>query len=201
MPENPTGTTMSGTRNRTGRSLPARNWSALPNLPAGITVAATRPVHSACGWITASRSVWRSPWPASSDRPLATPGSAAQSYPPANLAAYADTVAARQRPAVFTVLRATPITRAISKIAMPFARRNRQISAQFSMSSTCFLPSSDRARVSGKLVNFRSPRGGHFSVAVESRVLASVADHGQGGPGEQGPCLVTAMVTRRCATE
>jgi hypothetical protein len=69
--------------------------------------------------------------------------------------------------AAFTVFLATPITRAISETAIPSARRNRRISAQSSTSSTCFLPSSNRARVSGKLVNFQFPRGGQFSVAAD----------------------------------
>jgi Single-strand binding protein family len=50
---------------------------------------------------------------------------------------------------------------------MPSARRSRRTSAQSSTSNTCFLPSSVRARVQGKLVNFRLPRSGQFSVAVD----------------------------------
>jgi hypothetical protein len=56
--------------------------------------------------------------------------------------------------AAFTVFLEIPITRAISEIGMPSARRSRRISAQSSTSNTCFLPSSIQARVLGKLVKF-----------------------------------------------
>ena len=46
-----------------------------------------------------------------------------------------------------TVFLATPITRAISLTGMPSARRRRRISAQFSTSSTLFLPGSAGARL------------------------------------------------------
>lgn len=66
--------------------------------------------------------------------------------------------------AAFTVFREIPITRAISAIGMPSARRSRRISAQSSTLSTCSLPGSARARISGKLVRIRFlPRQSVFS--------------------------------------
>ena len=50
---------------------------------------------------------------------------------------------------------------------MPSDRQSRRISAQSSTLSTCFLPSSAEARVSGKLVNFRLPRGDQYSLAAD----------------------------------
>jgi transcriptional regulator with XRE-family HTH domain len=63
----------------------------------------------------------------------------------------------------------------VAEIGMPSARRSRRTSAQSSTSNTCFLPSSVRARVQGKLVNFRLPRSGQFSVAVDM-TLETAAD-------------------------
>ena len=73
--------------------------------------------------------------------------------------------------AAFTVFREIPITRAISAIGICSARLSRRISAQSSTLSTCFLPDSAPARVSGKLVNFRLPRCGQYSVAADTRGL------------------------------
>ena len=73
------------------------------------------------------------------------------------------------RNAALTVFRETPMTRAISEIDTRSARCSLRISAQSSTSNTRFLLRSTEHRVSGKLVNFRLPRGGHFSLAVDSR--------------------------------
>jgi hypothetical protein len=65
------------------------------------------------------------------------------------------------------VFREQPITRAISEIDTPSDLRNRRISAQSSTTSTCFLPGSTPARVTGKLVNFQLPHRGQYSVAAD----------------------------------
>jgi hypothetical protein len=57
--------------------------------------------------------------------------------------------------AACTVFREIPITRAISAIGMPSARRSRRISAQSSTLSTCSLPGSAGATISGELVKIR----------------------------------------------
>jgi hypothetical protein len=62
----------------------------------------------------------------------------------------------------------TPNTRAISEIDSFSARRNRRISAQSSTLNTHFLPGSIQARVIRKVVSFRLPRPGQFSLAVDS---------------------------------
>jgi len=59
--------------------------------------------------------------------------------------------------AAFTVFREIPITCAICAIGICSARLSRRISAQSSPLSTCFLPDSARARLSGKLVKFQLP--------------------------------------------
>jgi hypothetical protein len=69
--------------------------------------------------------------------------------------------------AALTVFLETPITRAISAIGIRSARRSRRTSAQSSTLSTRFLPGSTQARVLGKPVNFRLPRSGQFSLAVD----------------------------------
>jgi hypothetical protein len=69
--------------------------------------------------------------------------------------------------AVFTVLREQPITRAISEIETPSDFRSRRISAQSSTISTCFLPGSTPARVTGKLVKIQLPHRGQYSVAAD----------------------------------
>jgi hypothetical protein len=74
-----------------------------------------------------------------------------------------------------TVLRDTPITRAISEIDTRSARCNRRISAQSSTPNTCFLPRSTEHRLQGKLVKFRLPRAGQFSLAVDMRPVERVA--------------------------
>ena len=70
--------------------------------------------------------------------------------------------------AAFTVFREIPSTRAISEIGICSARLSRRISAQSSTLSTCFLPGSARARVSGKLVSFRLPRPGQYSISADN---------------------------------
>src|SRR5215218_10884156 len=70
--------------------------------------------------------------------------------------------------AAFTVFREQPISRAISEIDTPSDLRSRRISAQSSTISTCFLPGSTSARVTGKLVNFQLPHRGQYSVAVDT---------------------------------
>jgi hypothetical protein len=82
--------------------------------------------------------------------------------------------------AAFTVFREIPSTRAICKIGICSARRNRWISAQSSTLSTCFLPGSARARVSGKLVNFRL--GGVVSIQLPTTFRAP-----QGAEGTRRP--------------
>jgi len=72
--------------------------------------------------------------------------------------------------AAFTVFREQPISRAISEIEIPSDLRSRRISAQSSTISTCFLPGSTSARVTGKLVNFQLPHRGQYSVAVDTAV-------------------------------
>jgi hypothetical protein len=67
------------------------------------------------------------------------------------------------------VFREQPINRAISKIETPSDLRSRRISAQSSTISTCFLPGSTSAKVTGKLVNFQLPHHGQYSVAVDSQ--------------------------------
>jgi hypothetical protein len=69
--------------------------------------------------------------------------------------------------AAFTVFREQPISRAISEIETPSDLRSRRISAQSSTISTCFLPGSTPARVTGKLVNSQLPHRGQYSVAVD----------------------------------
>src|SRR4029453_6404319 len=69
--------------------------------------------------------------------------------------------------AAFTVFREQPTSRAISEIDTPSDLRSRRISAQSSTISTCFLPGSTPARVTGKLVNFHLPHRGQYSVAVD----------------------------------
>ena len=76
------------------------------------------------------------------------------------------------RNAPLTVFLETPMTRAISEIDTRSARCSLRISAQSSTSNTRFLPRSTEHRVSGKLVTFHLPRGGHFSLAVD-RLLRS----------------------------
>jgi hypothetical protein len=68
----------------------------------------------------------------------------------------------------FTVFREQPISRAISEIDTPSDLRSRRISAQSSMISTCFLPGSTPARVTGKLVNFQLPHRGQYSAAADT---------------------------------
>jgi hypothetical protein len=75
--------------------------------------------------------------------------------------------------AAFTVFREQPISRAISEIETPSDLRSRRISAQSSTISTCFLPGSTSARVTGKLVNFQLPHRGQYSVAVDTFPLRS----------------------------
>jgi hypothetical protein len=60
------------------------------------------------------------------------------------------------------VFREQPISRAISEIETPSDLRSRRISAQSSTISTCFLPGSTPARVTGKLVNFQLPVDSRF---------------------------------------
>ncbi|GFG52463.1 hypothetical protein MAGR_39040 [Mycolicibacterium agri] len=69
--------------------------------------------------------------------------------------------------ATFTVLRATPITRATSEIDNCSDRRNRRLSAQSSTLNTRFLPGSPEPRVSRKLVKIQLPRSGQYSVAAD----------------------------------
>jgi hypothetical protein len=69
--------------------------------------------------------------------------------------------------AALTVFREQPISRAISEIDTPSDLRSRRISAQSSTISTCFLPGSTPARVTGKLVNFQLPHRGQYSVAAD----------------------------------
>jgi hypothetical protein len=66
------------------------------------------------------------------------------------------------------VFREIPSTRAISAIGICSARRSRRISAQSSTLSTCSLPGSAKARVSGKLVKIRLPRCDQYSVAADT---------------------------------
>jgi hypothetical protein len=73
--------------------------------------------------------------------------------------------------AAFTVFRAIPNIRAICAIGMPSARRSRRISAQSSTFSTCSLPGSARARVSGKVVKIRLPRPGQYSASVDRKAF------------------------------
>src|SRR5215217_7727461 len=70
------------------------------------------------------------------------------------------------------MFREQPISRAISEIETPSDLRSRRISAQSSTISTCFLPGSTPARVTGKLVNFQLPHRGQYSVAVDSDQLS-----------------------------
>jgi hypothetical protein len=53
------------------------------------------------------------------------------------------------------------------EIDTPSDVRSRRISAQSSTISTCFLPGSTLARVTGKLVNFQLPHRGQHSVAAD----------------------------------
>src|SRR6266516_3908504 len=76
--------------------------------------------------------------------------------------------------AAFTVFREIPSTRAICATGRPSDRRNRRISAQSSTLSTCFLPSSDAARVLGKLVKIRLPRRGQYSAADDTPLVTQV---------------------------
>jgi len=69
--------------------------------------------------------------------------------------------------AAFTVFREIPIIRAISAIGICSARRSRRISAQSSTLSTCSLPDSARARLSGKVVKIRLPRPGQYSISAD----------------------------------
>jgi len=71
------------------------------------------------------------------------------------------------------VFRDTAITRATSEIDTRSDRHNRRISAQSSTLNTRFLPGSTEHRVPGKLVNFRLPRGGQFSPAVDMVIGAA----------------------------
>jgi hypothetical protein len=61
----------------------------------------------------------------------------------------------------FTVFHEQPTTRAISEMETPSDFRSRPISAQSSTISTCFLPGSIPARVTGKLVKIQLPHRGH----------------------------------------
>jgi hypothetical protein len=70
--------------------------------------------------------------------------------------------------AAFTVFREQTISRAISEIDTPSDLRSRRISAQSSTISTCFLPGSTPARVTGKLVNFQLPHRDQYSVAADT---------------------------------
>jgi hypothetical protein len=94
--------------------------------------------------------------------------------------------------AAFTVFREIPITRAIRAIGICSARLSRRISAQSSTFSTCFLPDSARARVSGKLVNFRLPRCGQYSVAVDTGEITNGAAEQNGGSGS--PRLLRSLI-------
>jgi hypothetical protein len=91
--------------------------------------------------------------------------------------------------AAFTVLRATPITRAISEIAKSSARRNRRISAQPSTSNTCFPPAriqpgsqgswpifSCRAVVSFPLPSTTTTDSGCSCAAASTGTLSTPAD-------------------------
>ena len=79
-----------------------------------------------------------------------------------------DTSAARPRPTPPAPCSSRhPSTRAIALIGIPSARCSRRISAQSSTINTRFLPGSARARVSAQVVNFRLPRRGQFSGAVD----------------------------------
>jgi len=70
----------------------------------------------------------------------------------------------------FTVFLEIPINRATSEIDTFSDRCNRRISAQSSTLNTRFLLGSVQPRFSRKLVNFRLPRSGQYSVAVDSPI-------------------------------
>ena len=70
----------------------------------------------------------------------------------------------------FTVFLEIPINRATSEIDTFSDRCNRRISAQSSTLNTRFLLGSVQPRFSRKLVNFRLPRSGQYSVAVDAGI-------------------------------
>jgi hypothetical protein len=72
------------------------------------------------------------------------------------------------------VFREQPISRAISEIGTPSDLRSRRISAQSSTISTCFLPGSTPARVTGKLINFQLPHRDQYSVAADISTMITV---------------------------
>jgi hypothetical protein len=103
---------------------------------------------------TASRSARRSPSPASPGMPPSNSrirGSNPWATDPAGTRSYLG--GPELANAAFTVFLEIPNSRAISEIDNCSARRSRWISAQSSTLSTRFLPSSTRARVSGKPVS------------------------------------------------
>jgi hypothetical protein len=96
---NPTGTSMSGNHRSHWATSQPPTPSATPDPVADRPGAAQPPGPAALGSTAASRSAQRSPWPASSATPPATPGSAARPHPRPTPAPAADTAAAHQQPA------------------------------------------------------------------------------------------------------
>jgi hypothetical protein len=119
-------------------------------------------VCSMCGSNTATQSVPRSPSPASAETLSVAHGSTDHRHPPAISTAPAHTSVARRWPT-------PPSPYSANNIETPSDLRSRRISAQSSTISTCFLPGSTSARVTGKLVNFQLPHRGQYSVAVDNR--------------------------------
>jgi hypothetical protein len=75
------------------------------------------------------------------------------------------------------VFREIAITRAISAIGICPGRRSRRISDQSSTLSTCSLPGSAGARLSGKVVKIRLPRRGQYSASADSAEFFAQSFH------------------------